>query len=425
MKFKNLLLYLRENSFESFIEVCIRYNETLSVLFLNHFKAYSGSMKKMIKEDSTKNDLVCSEHMDPRAFYVPGFDLNNREHLIERLETIIPIISHVATKENKHFYLEEVFHSLVMVLSDTCSFNFFFTIDFFCIRPDQYQAVFGELFTRTFQMLIETLASILNSTHDILGLLLVLQLNSYFQSKIEKSGLFIMNEFFEKVRIVIWPRLQSLLDANLKEIDNSKYLQTHDVTVHTATKRFTQFIYSLHKVSPNDDMFRQRFSLFKKAFLNMIERMALSINDKKNRIAFEINNLDYFLEVFQEGKVSLIGEFAQLEGDFHNYIEKFIEFQLNEVFGEIVMFTIEGNDQKRIEILLHDFNSNWKRRLEIIETIEKDLFINEASQIDILKRTNTKLLMSYSDFVDKVKKMFPQLSKIIVSVHSLMAEIQR
>ena len=157
----------------------------------------------------------------------------------------------------------------------------------------------------------------------------------------------------------------------------------------------------------------------------MIERMALSINDKKNRIAFEINNLDYFLEVFQEGKVSLIGEFAQLEGDFHNYIEKFIEFQLNEVFGEIVMFTIEGNDQKRIEILLHDFNSNWKRRLEIIETIEKDLFINEASQIDILKRTNTKLLMSYSDFVDKVKKMFPQLSKIIVSVHSLMAEIQR
>ena len=425
MKFKNLLLYLRENSPESFIEVCMSYNETMSNLYLNHFKLYSGSMKRMIKEDSTKNDLICQEHMDPKAFYVPGFDLKNREQLLEHLETLDPIISHVAKKENKHFYFEEVFHSIVRILSDTCTFNFLFVIDFFCIRPDQYQPVFGEIFAKTFQLLIDTLASILNSTHDILGLLLVLHLNSSFQSIIEKRGLFIMNAFFEKVRIVIWPRLQSLLDANLKEIEHAKYLKTHDVTVHIATKRFTQFIFSLHKVSPNDDMFRQRFSLFKKAFLNMIERMSSSINDKKNRIAFKVNNLDYFLEVFQEGRVTLIGEFAQLEGDFHNFVEEFIEFQLNEIFGEIMMFKIEEHDQKAIEVMLHDFNSNWKRRLEIIETIEKDLFIDEASQIDILKRTNTKLLMSYSDFVDKVKKLYPQLSKIIVSVHSLMAEIQR
>ena len=63
MKYKNLLLYLRENSPESFIEVCMNYNEALSSLYLNQFKIYSNSMKKMIKEDSTKHDLICFEHM--------------------------------------------------------------------------------------------------------------------------------------------------------------------------------------------------------------------------------------------------------------------------------------------------------------------------------------------------------------------------
>lgn len=425
MKFKNLLLYLRENSPESFIEVCMSYNETLSMLYLNHFKIYSASMKKMIKEDSTKHDLICSEHMDSKNSYIAGFDLKNREVLLGNIETTDPIISHVAKKENRKFYIEEVFHSLVRILSDTCTFNFLFVIDFFSIRPDQYQPVFGEIFAKTYQLLIDTLGSILHSTHDILGLLLILHLNASFQSIAEKRELFIMNAFFEKVRIVIWPRIQFLLDTNLKEMEQSKYLKTHDVTVHVVTKRFSQFILSLHKISPNDDMFRQRFSLFKKAYLGMIDSMAASINDKKNRIAFKVNNLDYFLEVFQEAQVTLIGEFLQLDSDFNIYVEEFIEFQLHEIFGEIMTFKLEENDQRAIEVLLHDFNSNWRRRLEIIETIEKDFFINEESQSDILKRTNTKLLMSYSDFVDKVKKTYPQLSKIIVSVHSLMAEIQR
>jgi vacuolar protein sorting-associated protein 52 len=425
LKFKNLLLYLRENSAESFIEVCMNYNEVLSGLYLNHFKTYLNTMKKMIKEDSTKYDLICFEHMDFKIEYVPGFDLKHRYELLENIETVNPIISHVAKKESKKFYIEEVFHSILRILSDTCTFNYLFVVDFFNIRPDQYSPVFGEIFSKTFQLLIDTIASILNSSYDMLGFLLILRINSNFQAILEKRGLDIMNSFFEKIRIILWPRLQSLLDSNLREIESIKYLKANDVSIHVVTKRFTQFIMSLHRISPNDDMFRQRFYLFKKAFVGMLERVSLSINDNKNRMGFMVNNLDYFLEQFQDHNIQLIGEFLSIEADFNVFVESFIEFQLNEVFGEIMGFSIDNADLKAIEVMLHDFNSNWKRRLEIIETIEKDLFVTENSQKDILKRTNTKLLMKYSDFVDKVKKKFPQLGKIIVSVHSLMAEIQR
>lgn len=425
IKYKNLLIYLRENSPESFVEICMNYNEILSSLYLNHFKQYFTGIRKMIKEDSTKHDLVCFEHMDLKNPVIPGFDLKNRESLLQALESTDPIIAPVAKKENKKYYFEEIFHSVLMILSDTCTFNYFFVLDFFLIRPDQFQPVFGEIFAKTFQMVIENLSSVLISTHDTLALLLILKINNSFQSIIEKRGLVIMNAFFEKVRIIVWPKLQNLLDVNLKEMENAKYLKTHEVSIHVVTKRFTMFILALHKTSPNDDMCRQRFSLFKKAFIALLDRISAGINDRKTQLVFMINNLDYLLEEFQNSQVVLIGEFSNFETDFNGFVENFIELQLLEVFREIVTFKIEENDSKAIETMLYDFNSNWKRRLEIIETIEKDLFIGESSQKDILKRTNTALLMKYSDFVDKIKKTHPSLAKIVVSVHSLMAEIQR
>lgn len=425
IKYKNLLIYLRENSPESFVEICMNYNEIISNLYLNHFKLYVSSIRKMIKEDSTKHDLVCYEHMDLKNSVILGFNLKNRENLLQALESTDPIVAPVAKKENKKYYFEEIFHSILVILSDTCTFNYFFVLDFFMIRPDQFQPVFGEIFAKTFQMIIENLSSVLVSTHDTLALFLILKINNSFQTLIEKRGLAIMNAFFEKVRIIVWPKLQSLLDSNLKEMENARYLKTHDVSIHVVTKRFTMFLLALHKTCPNDDMCRQRFSLFKKTFIALLERISSSINDRKTQLVFMINNLDYLLEEFQTAQITFIGEFLNFEADFNGFVENFIELQLLEVFREIVTFKLEESDSKAIETLLYDFNSNWKRRLEIIETIEKDLFIGESSQKDILKRTNTALLMKYSDFVDKIKKSHPNLSKIVVSVHSLMAEIQR
>jgi Vps52 / Sac2 family. len=101
-------------------------------------------------------------------------------------------------KKTLKFYFEEVFHSIVRILSDTCTVNFIFVIDFFSIRPDQYQPVFGEIFSKTYQLLIDSIASILINSFDILALLLILRINSAFQGIIEKRGLFIMNLFLKR-----------------------------------------------------------------------------------------------------------------------------------------------------------------------------------------------------------------------------------
>ena len=78
--------------------------------------------------------------------------------------------------------------------------------------------MFKEIFEKTFTYILETLASVVNATHDILGVLLIIKVNEAFQAIMEKRGIMTMNGFFEKVYMILWPRFQALLDLNIKSM---------------------------------------------------------------------------------------------------------------------------------------------------------------------------------------------------------------
>ena len=420
IKYKDLLVFLREASQETYVEVCMTYTETLSQVYLYHFKVYLASLKKLIKDTTSKHDVVVSDATDPKNHYVQGFDLKDRHSIVDQIETLDPIVSHTARKSNQKFHLERVFQSLCRLLVDTATFNFLFVLEFFSIKPEQYQSVFGEVFSKTFQHIIDTLASLFSGTHDLLALLLILKINSTFQQTMEKRGIQFMNSFFEKVRMILWPKLQHLLDTNLREMEKASYLRTNDLGPFFVTYRFSQLIVSLLKVFPSDDMFIQRLSLFKKAFVSLLQRLSQEIKDEKNRVVFLINNLEYLVEELHNLENSL-EDFNQLEVDLNELVETYIELQLKEVFGGFMEEHIKTDP----ETLIQDFNANWRKGVQMVETLEKDLFFSEETQKDILRRTYAKFLMKYNSFTDNIKKTHPHLAKNLVSQHTIMAEIQR
>lgn len=427
MKFKDLLMFLRENSQETFVEICMIYTETLSSIYFYHFKVYLNSLKKIIQDDSTKNDLIVSESTNYSDWSVPGFELKDRHRILESLNELDPVVSHTARKEHQTFYLERVFHSVIRFLSDTCSYNFAFVIDFFAIRPEQYHPVFGEIFTKTLQFLAENLANLFSRTYDFIALLLILKINAVFQHIMQKRNIPILTSFFERVMMMVWPNLQELLDRNIREMDSATYIRATDILVHPVTSRYTLLIMSLHKISPNDDMFRQRLTLFRRSFNLLLQTMAQDIRDEKNRTVFMINNLEHLMEEFINNECSPSEEFAEIEGEVWNLSENFIELQLRELFGGIMSILDRPgrSEAYHIESLIHDFNANWRKSLSLIQTIEKELFNNEAFQKDMTRRTYTKLLMKFNDFADMVKKEFPALGKHLMSVHAIMAEVQK
>ncbi|CAG9318593.1 unnamed protein product [Blepharisma stoltei] len=424
LKYKDFLQFLRENSQENYVELCMKYTEAMSSVNFSYFKAYMAGIKKKIKDDSTKLDVIISEISDHSLWKVRGFELNNRHSIIDSLETLEPITS---DNKKESFYIERLFQSACISLMSSFQESFAFTLDFFGLKPEQYNPIFGDIYIQTFQNIIDTFALLFSNTYDVLGLLLVLRINSALEYTIEKKNMTALLSFFERVRMICWPRLQFLLDTNLREMEKAYYLRATDITLHPLTSRFTQFIVSLHKISPTDDMFRQRLALFKRALMHSLTRLSQDISDEKNRTVFLINNLDYLITEFNDQGLVLSDDFLQLEGDLNNLIEIFLKMQLKEVFGAL-MGIIENPEKaspEDVETVLKDFNINWKKGIHLLEVIEKDLFTGKEIQKDILRRTYTTFLMDYNDFVEIIKRSYLHLSNLLVSARGIMAETQR
>jgi hypothetical protein len=236
-----------------------------------------------------------------------------------------------------------------------------------------------------------------------------------------------MTDFFEKVRMTIWPRLQYLIDTNIRELENGKNLKTYDLTVTPVTARFTQLTTNIHKIAPSDDMFRQRLTQLRKQMLNLLIEMASELKDDKNRVVFIINNLDYILDEFHQQAVPISDEFATFETDLNFYVDKFLDLQLRELFGNMMDFLdISGNvTPNDADMLIRDFNAKWRRSIQILETLEKELFTNELTQKEILRKSQTEFLKKYQNFTDVIREKFPIFAKQLITRQNIMAEIQR
>ena len=431
LKYKELLLFLRENNQDVFVELCMSYTDIMSGIYLSHFRLYLSSLKRLITDSATKSDLVVLE--ESRGIFssvemtlrVPSFELNDRHLILTRLEECDPIVSHSAQKAGEKHTLERVFQSLLRLLVDTCSFAYVFALDFFVIKPEQYEAVFGGIFDKTFTHIQEVLTILTSNSYDIVSIFLMIRINEGYKSLMEKRQIAFMSVFFDRVKMVLWPRFQHLFDLNIRSVEFAKPISVHNVSPHTITSRFTQLVTALSKIGSEDDMFRHRLNLLKKHMMNLLEKMAGHFRDEKNKCVFVINNVDFVLEEMMKDGAD-VGIF---EAAYRNSVEQYIELQLAEVFAMLLDFLTRKKrgasiDQRQVEILLTDFKSNWKKGVGLIHMIEKDLFSGENCLKEVLKETYTRLVMYYSECCDIIKAEFPALGRDLVPVHTVMKEIQ-
>lgn len=64
LKFKPLLIFLRENSQETYVEISNYYSEVMDKVYYNLIKTYIKDSAKIISERVGKNDLIIKEGQD-------------------------------------------------------------------------------------------------------------------------------------------------------------------------------------------------------------------------------------------------------------------------------------------------------------------------------------------------------------------------
>merc|ERR1711991_875117 len=140
-----------------------------------------------------------------------------------------------------------IFRSIIKHLVDSACSEYLFLVDFFRTgASDNFTKIFG----KTLSLVLENLENFLLNSFDAVGLVLMIK-TSYAQHLVmQRRRIPILDSFFDRISLLLWPRFKFVLDANIKSLRsaNVKRLGSFDMTPHYVTRRFAELVASLMKL---------------------------------------------------------------------------------------------------------------------------------------------------------------------------------
>ena len=383
-----IMAFYRDVAPEVAMELRGVYVDTMATLMHETFRLYMTQLSKFHQVQSTKLDVIAIEEVskvskfgkasDPFGglFFSSitssstkggslkkqqrcnnaSFNLQHRDKILLDELTTPPILAHVA-ESTPGFTLayEKIFRSIQQHLMNAATSEYYFIVDFFrcSLRPTE---VFLQIFARTISLCLETWENYLFSCYDALGLLLMIRITTAQRLMMKKRRIMCLDVYFDRVILLLWPRFQYVVNANIQSIRNArpKHLgflrasppntnaepKTHKaafVYPHYVTRRYAEFVSSilgivscrmtmmkshhhhhhhdhqklntrssagalmLHtEIEGVDDALQQNLILLQDEMIVLLQRLANEQSDHKAQLMFLINNYDQILEIFAE-----------------------------------------------------------------------------------------------------------------------------
>lgn len=357
-----------------------------------------------------------------------------------------------------------------LVEAATC--EFLFTHDFFKSPPPGKGAeTFNAVFARTLSLCLENLENHLFGCYDAIGLLLMIKLTVAFRHVMQRRRVPVLDAFFDRVTMLLWPRFKALFDANLKSVRgaNAKKLGNVDLHPHYVSRRYAEFTatcLALHAapglehlagqlrpvsstptaaVGGGEDMLLNDVRALTREVLTLLQRLAERQRGPRERFVFLINNYDQVLNVFHERRVDAGPERAQFEDALAQQRELFVEEELKGGFGRLIAFVKETEatvlageanadgsysvDARQAEALVREFAGGWRAGVEGVNQDVLAFFSNFRTGMEILKQVLTQLLLYYTRFQEIVRKGWPRAPPAwaadVVPTAAILTEIRK
>lgn len=265
----------------------------------------------------------------------------------------------------------------------------------------------------------------------------------------------ILDSFFDRISMLLWPRLKAVLDANLKSVKtaNEKKLGQIDLTPHYVARRYAELVSSILALQSGSDsmgvggggesMLTQDLSILNAEMIALLDRISSTRPNAVEQKVFFINNYDLILSVFQERRI-ISEEVQKFEDLLMKQRALFAEEEIKSSFPRLISFVLQteqanteaaksgaGNialDEVIVESLVREFASNWRSGIQTMNDNVLSYFANFRNGMEILKQVLTQLLMYYTRFQDIIKRSWsrpPAFSRDIVSTATILMEIKR
>lgn len=128
-----------------------------------------------------------------------------------------------------------------------------------------------------------------------------------------RGSLPVLDHYFDRVIMLLWPRFKAVLDANLEALQKADPAKLGNVSLqpHSVTLRYAEFAASvlvihrsLARVGPADDMVRHNMAVLRTEFERLLGRLAARHPQRLVRVAFLYNNFRHCVNVFQSKRVA-------------------------------------------------------------------------------------------------------------------------
>ncbi|CAA6668604.1 unnamed protein product [Spirodela intermedia] len=423
LKYKYVVLFLKEHGKEIYNEVRSAYIDTMNKVLSAHFRAYILALEKLQLDIATSNDLigvearstvfVFSRAKEPLKNRSSVFALGERLNILKEIEQPA-LIPHIAEANSLKYPYEVLFRSLHKLLMDTATSEYLFCDDFF-----GEESVFYEIFSGPFGVIDEHTNTVLANSFDGNGLMLMILIIHQHQLIMSRRRIPCLDSYLDKVNISLWPRFKMVFDMHLSSL--------HDVHPHYVMRRYAEFTASLIQLNHQygDGQLDLNLERLRMAADDLLSKLARAFTKLKLQTVFLINNYDMTISVLKEASAE--GGKAQIYFDemLKTNTAIFVEELLLEHFSDLIKFVktrasedTSGSDVPTVadvEPLVKDFAGRWKAAIELMHKDVITSFSNFLCGMEILKAALTQLLLYYT-----------RLSECdLVSISSILYEIKK
>ncbi|CCI49287.1 unnamed protein product [Albugo candida] len=403
------------------------YAETMSKILVHVLKSYHSGLMKHNQEVAAKTDVIVVEEQSLKGMFTSKVTLNkrndtlalnDREKVLEN-PSASPLLLHVVESEHMQLPYEAVFRNIQQHLMNSATAEYLFIIDFFRGSSKEENILrsrdlFLRIFAKAISLCLENLENYLFTCYDAIGLLLMIRLTHVHRRVMERRRIPCLDAYFDRITLLLWPRLKSVFDMNLTSIRNAKVkkLGTIDLHPHYVVRRYAEFAASILKLSldtqepisvrtvyPHSSnssaasvsgdtmsatehpdlnlqengvgrMLFQDLLAMREEVLHLLKRLANQQTSTKEKCVFLVNNYDFVVSTFQEKHIAS-EETTTFETLLAQQRERFVEEELALLYGDLIEF-VRHNESIVVPSLQRPSNPNARDVTATSIVVEQD-----------------------------------------------------
>ncbi|KAL2315926.1 GARP complex subunit Vps52 [Schizosaccharomyces pombe] len=298
---KNYYLFLFKFNRKLALELQRAYINTMNWFYLYHFEQYSRFLDKVhvlkgetIRVEEDRKGLFNLSKGAQQSYGNQMLSVNLRPQDFDMNSVLTASTMHHI--ESSPQYIERVYCSWELVLTEHVSSEYAFLLEYFNLSKDQQATVFAAIFEKTLHFSRKYITGLISSSIDCIGILKSIRFTQKLALQAQTNIVPVIEPHYNSMILFLWPRFQAVMDMHCESLRKTNLsVKPEEITSrpHPLSQRVAELLYSLSMLSVNvveAEPVARSASRLAQDYVSMLQNLCKTVNDKRRQSRFLSNN---------------------------------------------------------------------------------------------------------------------------------------